>query len=140
MSHPQDILSALGCWSQFKPYLEAETGALLLHVHRPVQITPDGRAHGCEIDFIPPSTFRVWTTQARKAKACARHHGLRLRLLNGEAELYIPAQLADSLLREFGAKVKRELSEEHKARLKGFLAKKSPEEASSRDFQGRDGT
>ena len=118
-----DILRKMGIKGHFKPYREAGTGAVLLHVRRPAAIV-DGRLLGSEIDLYGPSTFRVWTNQTRKAKAYAARYGLRLRLLDGECVLYIPAHLADTLLREFGVKVKRTVSDATKARLKATWFKR----------------
>jgi hypothetical protein len=103
----QNILREMGIKGQFKPYREAETGAILLHVRRPAKIV-DGLLVGEVIDLYShtPPIFRVWTAHTRKAKACAARYGLRISLVDGECYLFIPAHLADTLLREFGAKVK----------------------------------
>ncbi|KAF0125443.1 MAG: hypothetical protein FD189_1625 [Elusimicrobia bacterium] len=118
-------LRRMGCKKPFKPYRETGTGALLLHVRRPAAIV-EGRLVGSEIDLHGPATFRVWTSQKKKAASTAREHGLKVRLLDGEAELFIPAALADELLPKFGAKVKRELSEAERERLKARLLRIKP--------------
>lgn len=118
-----ELLEAMGCKIPFKPYREAETGAILLQVRRPTTIV-EGRLKGAQIDLYGPSTFRVWTPQIRKAKACAARYGLRIRLLDGECVLFIPAHLADALLHGFGAKVKRAVSDATKAKLKASWFKR----------------
>lgn len=119
----QEVLRGMGCKIPFKPYREAGTGAILLHVRRPAQII-EGRLQGSEIDVYDSTTFRVWTRQVKKANATAARPGLRIRIMDGECELFIPAHLADTLLREFGAKVKRTVSDATKARLKASWFKR----------------
>ena len=120
------VLKTLKSWGlrkTFKPYL-ADDGveAWLLLVRRPAHIV-DGALRGGEvwIDFRS-KVFRVWTSQRTLARAVAGGHGLKVRLLDGEAEVFIPAALADDLLPRFGAKVKREMAPEQKAALKARLA------------------
>lgn len=112
-----EMLRRMGVKTRFKPYRETETGALMLRSRRPAEIA-EGRLAGSQIDLIPPATFRVWTAQAKKAKAYAARYGLRIRLLDGEAELFIPAHLADDLLRDFGARVKRRVTEAQLSKLR----------------------
>ena len=110
----QEHFRRLGLRKAYRPYQEPETGAILLKVRRPAQIV-DGHLQGSEIDLFDSSTFRVWTPRKKKAKALAQRYGLRVRLLDGEAELFIPAELADTVLPVFGAKTRRELSAEQLA-------------------------
>ena len=116
------ILREIGCKANFKPYQETESRAVCLAVRRPAKIE-DGRLKGSEIDLCGPSTFRVWTPRAKKAKACAARYGLRIRLMDGECELFIPAHLADDLLPKFGAKVKRILTDAQLDRLRAHSFK-----------------
>lgn len=105
----QEHFRRLGLRKAYRPYQEPETGVILLKVRRPAQIV-DGRLQGSEIDLYEPSTFRVWTGRKKKAKAIAQRCGLRARLMDGEAELFVSAALADTVLPAFGAKTRRELT------------------------------
>ena len=98
-------LKALGLKKSFKPYTEAETGALLLQVRKPAQIV-EGLLKGSEI-CLQGKLFRVWTPRKQVVRALAKQHGLSAQLLDGEAVLWIPAELADEILPKFGAKVKK---------------------------------
>lgn len=122
----QSILREMGIKGQFKPYREAETGAILLHVKRPAKIV-EGWLVGEVIDLYShtPPIFRVWTAHTKKAKACAARHGLRVSLLDGEACIFIPAHLADALLHRFGAKIKRIVSDATRAKLKASWFKRN---------------
>ena len=104
----------LGLRKTYRPCPEHESGATLLRVRRPAQLV-DGRLQGSEIDLYDSDTFRVWTHRRMKAKALAIRHGLKVRLLDGEAELFVPAALADMILPAFGAWTRRELSQEQLA-------------------------
>jgi hypothetical protein len=103
-------IQAMGAKKKFKPYMEPESGAAILQV-RNQALVADGRLAGSEIDVYDTSTFRIWTGRKQKAKAYAQRYRLNVRLLDGEAELLVPAHLADEILPKFGAKVKRVLSE-----------------------------
>lgn len=124
-----ELLRGMGVKARFKPYREPESGAILLQVKRPAHIV-DGRLAGEQVDLYrhTPPTFRVWTSHTKKAKAYATHYGLRLRMIDGECELFIPGHLADDLLPKFGAKVKRVLSPEQKEKLLaiGFQHRRKP--------------
>jgi len=98
-------LQALGIKKSFRPYAEMETGAFMLETQKPPQIV-DGLLRGSEI-VLQGKLFRVWTPRKRLAHMLATQHNLRVRLLDGEAELWVPAELADELLQKFGAKVKK---------------------------------
>jgi hypothetical protein len=132
--HIEVKLQLLGCRRGFRPYTDEESGSLMLVARRPAQIS-GGRLAGTMIDLYGGSVFRVRTPHTKKAKAAAARHGLRIRVLCGECELFIPANLADTLLQEFGAKVKRSLTaaQLHKLRAVGFKNKpqKHTQEASS---------
>ena len=107
----QAHFKGLGLRKTYRAYQESESGTFLLKVRRPAQIV-DGRLQGTEIDLYDASTFRVWTARKKKARALAARFGLRVRLLDGEAELCVPATLADAILPAFGAKTRRELTPE----------------------------
>lgn len=113
------MMRGLGIKSRFKPYQEPGTGNIYIQTSKPAKIK-DGRLVGCEIVLEGPATFRVWTPRTRLAKTCAIRYELRVRLLDGEADLYIPASLADILLRQFGASVKRSISEAERNRLRNY--------------------
>jgi hypothetical protein len=103
-------IEAMGVKKKFKPYTEPESGAIMLQVRNPALIM-DGLLVGSEIDVYDKSTFRIWTGRKQKARAYAQRYRLTIRLLDREAELFVPAHLADEILPKFGAKVKRVLSE-----------------------------
>lgn len=102
----QKHIVGLGVRKAFKPYLqgEPERERIFVKTRKPAQIV-DGYLVGSDI-FLDGRFFRVWTEQRKKAKAIAAEHGLRVRLLDGEAELWVPVELADDLLPGFGAAVK----------------------------------
>ena len=112
-------LQSLGLKNKFKPYWDAETRNILLHVRKPVKIV-DGRLTGSEICLVHNDIFKVWTPRKQKARKIALACNLRVRLLDGEAELHVPPSDADSLLPMFGAKVRRTLSESEMARAKAL--------------------
>ncbi len=115
----QEQLKALGLKARFKPYQETESRALCLTARRPAEIVA-GKLAGAMFDLFDCATFRIWTAQTKKARAAAARYGLRLRLMDGECELFIPAILADEILPKFGAKVRRALSEEQRQRLRAI--------------------
>lgn len=116
----KQILTEIGVTKAFFPSVEPESGVVLLRSRRPAMIQ-DGRLTGSEF-ALAGNTFRVWTSQTKKARAIAKTHGLRIRELTGECELYIPAVLADAVLPQFGAKVKRSISEVERVRLRALAA------------------
>ena len=122
-----EVLRGMGVHSVFKPYRDSESGTILLQVRKPAVIE-EGQLKGLQIEIYDPSTFRVWTPQTKKAKAYAVRYALRIRLLDGECELFIPVYLADKLLREFGAKVKRTISGKRLDILRAFAFKKHAQE------------
>src|SRR3990167_8187994 len=105
-----DKLRRIGLKKTFNAYQEPEHYNILLKTRKTVQIV-DGWLTGSEIDIYDDHTFRVWTPKTRKATACAIKYGLKIRKIDGEAELFIPIFMADELLPLFGAKVKRHVSE-----------------------------
>src|SRR3990167_10608968 len=104
----QKHLRGLGLKKTYRPTWENESRTILLKTRRPATIV-DGRLKGSEIALTCDSIFQVWTPRVKKAKATAADHGLKVILWDGEAELQVPAHLADDILPEFGAKVKRAL-------------------------------
>ena len=104
-------LKARGLKKRFKPQWEHESETILLETKRPATIQ-DGKVNGSEISVYDASCFCVWTSQKQKAKKYAMIHNLKVRLLDGEAELYVPNDLADDLLPKFRAKTRRVLSPE----------------------------
>ena len=108
--HLREKIRTMGVKKEIKPFREPESGAVMLQVRNPTRIM-DGLLVGPEIDIYDKSTFRIWTGRKQKAKAYAQRYKLTVRLLDGEAELFVPAHLADEVLPKFGAKVKRVLSE-----------------------------
>ncbi|EFK95608.1 hypothetical protein LDC_2381 [sediment metagenome] len=133
-----EMLREMGLKREYKPYQERESGAVLLEVKHPAEIV-DGVLVGSDIDVYDRGTFRVWTHQTKKGRAYAARYGLHIRLMDGECELFIPAHLADTLLREFGAKVKRPISEKAMAHLKAIGFKKHTQEARSRSLTPQKG-
>lgn len=120
----QEHLKTLDMLKAFKPYAEPESGAFMLETRKPAQIV-NGLLRGCGI-CLQGKLFRVWTPRKRQAHILAKQHNLRVRLLDGEAEIWVPAELADELLPLFGAKVKRQLNAVQKAALNARLCKKTP--------------
>lgn len=117
-----EMLHAKGAARRFRPYQEPETGTILIRTRRPPQII-DGWLRGCEIELCDPATFRVWTSQKRKAAYYARTLGLKFTDLDGECELFVPVGLADDVLPKLGAKVRRTMSQEQIEALKQAMAK-----------------
>lgn len=112
-------LTALGIRKGFRPQID-DSGAMLLATKTPAQIVA-GDLVGCEIAKVAGG-FRVWTSQDRKARKLAEQHGLAVRCWSGEADLIVPDALADELLPQLGARVRRELSEEQRQTLRARLA------------------
>jgi hypothetical protein len=135
------LLKTLGIKKPFKLQIEPETGTVLLRTRRVAQIL-DGALSGSEI-VLRGSEFLVWTNQKRKANALASRHGLKVRLLDGEAEVIVPASLADELLPILGAKVARIVSPEVAQRSRAVLqrvreaAKHSEAVANASNFEPR---
>lgn len=120
-AQPQSQSATETTGRKFRPSIEAETGITLIQTRRPARIE-DGRLIGSEIVAVAPG-FKVWTARVRLAREIGRRHALRLRLLDREAELMVPADLADAILPRFGARVRRTLTDQEReariARLKG---------------------
>ena len=130
----QEYLKTLGLKKTFRPYSEAEGGAFMLQTRKPAQII-DGFLRGSEI-CLQGKLFRVWTPRKRLAHDIARRHTLTARLLDGEAELWIPVELADELLPKLGAKIThhRNISPERRLAMADkmrFLIQKHGKEGTS---------
>lgn len=139
----QERLQSLGLRKSFKTYAEPETGALMIVTRKPARII-DGLLHGSEI-CLQDKLFRVWTPRKRLAHDIAKQHGLKVRLLDGEAELWVTPELADELLPRFGAKVKqcRAISPERRLALSArmrSLAQKHGKNGTSGARNRMDGT
>lgn len=57
---------------------------------------------------VPEPSVRIWTAQKAKANAIAKAEGFRIRLLDGECDIFIPCSVADKFLHAFGARVKKQ--------------------------------
>jgi len=131
----QEHLKALGIKKSFRPYAEMESGVFMLETRKPVQIV-DGLLRGNEI-YLQGKIFRIWTSRKRLVHDLAKRHGLKARLLDGEAELWVPAELADELLPRFGAKIKhtRHISPERRLamvdKMRSLVSKHAKEGTSS---------
>lgn len=101
----------------------SEDGAWLVETRRGPEIL-DGWLYGSEIrvDFAARG-FVVWTGRTVLAKKLAASNGLRLKRWDGECDLHIPASLADLILPQFGAKVRKNFSPEALEAGKARLAK-----------------
>ena len=120
----RELFLSMGVKKRFKVSVESETGTI--HVLTRRFEMRDGRLVGSAITLRDElmggerrraPDFIVWTERKKLARALAAEHGLRYRGWDGEAELIVPGSMADELLPKFGAKVKREQGEAHKARL-----------------------
>lgn len=104
-------ISAMGLKRRYKPVndpsnSEREKGEeVILLETRKMQIA-DGTLKGAEVDIYDDHTVRVWTHRKKKAADIARSIGCKVRLLDGEAELYLPAARADEFLHGLGVKVR----------------------------------
>lgn len=120
----------MGLKRAYKPFVDGEHDKVCLETRR-FSIT-DGVLKGSQIDVYDSSTIRIWTSQKKKAKEVGAANKFRVRLFDGEAELFIPAESADRWLHSFGAKVKstRTFTPEQlvviKARLSKARAAKAP--------------
>lgn len=135
-----ELLAGWGVKSRFIPDWDPESETITLRTRKPANIV-EGRLHGSRIDAdIGRRQFTVWTPRIKKANRVAAERRLRMRHWDGECELTVPAELADEILPEFGAKVRKRISEETREQLRqralrtpGF-AKKRPVAGPSGDF------
>jgi len=98
-------LVAMGLKREYKPVWDPESERMGLEVRRPPRFV-DGRMSGAEVDLYDTRTIRVWTSKKKKARQIALDNGFKVRLLDGEAELYLPGDRADEFLHQLGAKVR----------------------------------
>jgi hypothetical protein len=130
----REVLRKAGAVKLYRVGPEVESPWLILQTNRPAKIK-DGYLKGVDIAFNG-DMFRIWTDQKKKANTYATMYKLKVELLDGEAVLWVPPSLADNILPKFGAKTKREMTEEQKQalreRFKGtVLAGKPPQEGTS---------
>lgn len=124
-------LNGLGLTRRYKPFndpsnVEREKGTeiIALECRRPAAIV-GGAMNGSSVEVYDGHTVRVWTSKKAKAMRIARENGFRVRLLDGEAELFIPTNRADEFLHGLGAKVRttRAMTPEQRAAATARLAK-----------------
>lgn len=124
-------LNELGLKRKYKPINDSSNvdrsagdEVILLDVRKPTNIV-DGEMNGSEIDIHDNNTVRVWTSRKSKAMAIARAIGCKVRMLDGEAELFLPMSRADEFIHGLGAKVKanRNFTPEQNAAAAARLAK-----------------
>lgn len=120
----QIYLSKLGLKKTYRPAWETESGTILLATRKPDDIV-GGKLIGSQITICGDDIFQVWTPRVKKARAVATKHKLKCRILDGEAELFVPPGLADELLPVFGAKVKRASRPFTKAQTEALMARLS---------------
>ena len=116
-------LKRLGLKRAYKPYWDGDSdhGSLMLET-RLFKIA-DGKMAGTQVDLYDDGTLRVWTSQKQRAKAIAKANRFKVELLDGEAVLFIPIARADEFLHSFGARVKKQMTEETKAKRVAALTK-----------------
>lgn len=119
-------LKKMGLNRAYKPYCDGDRDTIMLETRR-FEIK-DGTMKGSQIDIYDAGTVRVWTSQKSKAMALARAGGFKVRLFDGEAELYLPAEKADMYLHSLGAKVKKQLSPERLVALAKARELMTPEQ------------
>ena len=123
----KDYLKSLGLKRKYYPYqenTEKELPVILLKSRRPLRFK-DGIMSGVEADVWDAQTIRVWTSRKAKANAIANANGFRIKLLDHEAELFIPVDKADQFLHGLGIAVvpnRKPLSEERKKALRERLS------------------
>jgi len=111
-----NTIAAMGLKKRYQPYQDnIETEVILLTCRKPATIDSAGDMNGSEIDIYNPTTIRVWTSQLKKANKLAKDKGFRIRVLDGEAELFVPADRADEFLHGLGAKARKQTSPEARA-------------------------
>ncbi len=111
-----------GVTKRMTAYSEPETGDIIVNVRKPMKIE-NGKGKGSIIDLYTPKSFRVWTSRKNIVSRLKKTRGVKVRMLDGEAEVIIPGHLADELLPKFGARVKQTRSAESIARSTQNLKK-----------------
>ena len=97
-------IKAWGLQKEYVPYLERETGVILLKCRKPMTII-DGDAHGVEM-AVTADGVRIWTSRLYLAMLIAKKNQFRIKKFNKEAEVLIPLDRADEFLHKMGARVK----------------------------------
>jgi hypothetical protein len=97
--------------------LEGEWELWVLECRNPARLQ-EGRLLGsaAAVNFERKG-FSVWTDRRRLAKALCSEHGVKVNLLDGEAEFFCPASKADILLPRFGVKTRKTVTESQKVAL-----------------------
>jgi hypothetical protein len=104
-------LKSIGMLLEYFPIWNNESECIELRTLREEIV--DGKLVGSMISLNKDcSLVNVLTPKKQKAKALAKAMVFKVRLLDGEAELFIPPVHADAYLRLFGARVKRHMSPE----------------------------
>jgi hypothetical protein len=102
-----DHLKRVGITKDFRVTWDGLVGEGVILFHARYTII-NGIFKGTRIDLHPNDTIvQIWTSSKKKAKVYALAHDCKVRLLDGEAILYVPGTKADALLPRFGAKVRR---------------------------------
>lgn len=104
----QAVLTDIGLRKPFRPIWDRDAEKIFIKTRRAAEIV-DGWLRGTEI-VLENDYFRVWTQHKVKAANLARSRGWKVRLWDGEAELWVPAMAGDEILPLFGAITKRQLS------------------------------
>lgn len=117
-------LKTIGLKREYKPYWEEgpKHDTILLECRKPATII-DGIMIGVNMDVYDDATIGVWTSRKQNANAIAKANGFKIRLLDGEADLFLPVDRADEFLHKMGAKVKKQMSAEAKAKGAARLSK-----------------
>ncbi len=115
----QVVLASIGLKKPFKPIWDNDFEMIAIKTREPATYI-FGRLHGTEI-VLENDFFRVWTSRKLKAASLARARSYKVRLWDGEAELWVPAVNGDEILPLFGAVVKKELSPERMEALKAGM-------------------
>jgi hypothetical protein len=109
----EDLLRAAGLKKKYKPFAEDNGGvwSVLLECRSPARIV-EGALVGSEVAVYAGSCFQVWTSKTVLSARLILEHGLNGHSRDGEVEVIVPGHLGDDILPRFGAKVRRQMSEE----------------------------
>ena len=113
-------LAHLNLKKPFRAYTVEGSDIIYIQTKSPACII-NGKFCGTEITLDNSGMFQVWTCHKNKAVKIAETFNLRIKKLNGEAEVYVPASLADKVLPKLGAKTRKDLSEKELKVLKQRL-------------------
>lgn len=117
----EEVANSLKSWGVGKRFkfsrLDAESNLWVLECRNPARLQ-DGYLLGTSVSVdFERRGFVVWTDRRRLAKALCSEHGVRVNLLDGEAEFFCPGEKADVLLPRFGVKVRKTITDSQKAVL-----------------------